>query len=398
MTPLERLTAVRPVWTGIARAGALFGAGRWLLHAGPPYASVAAVPAPVVSSAVLAILHEQWAGSEAEAEAMVRQGGVRLESAQAQRCVTPLAALVSPSTPLFVVQDAHGAAAPVYAPLGTTGGADLRFGTRDRAVLARLTRRAGEADALAAVLDRPVDLLALAHAGLAGGDDLHNRTTAATAALASELRARAAHAASAVQPALTALTEALAQTPLYFLTLWMAAARLILSAVEGDASCTLVTRMAGNGVEFGLSLAADPERWISVPAQPPIGAIATDAQPLGAIGDSAVIDALGFGAQALHLAPEPCAALQPYLPPDFESNSASLTSVPHPAFAAFRLRVGIDARAVASNGIAPGVTLGMIARDGRSGLLGRGVYVPPFELFARALGGIAERQRRDGSV
>jgi len=385
MTPLERLLAVRPVWSGITRAASVFGRGRWLLHAGPPYSDTAAIPAPVVSSAVLAILHERWAGSEREAEALIHEGGVRLESAQAHRCVTPLAALVTPSTPLCVVTDAQGAVPSVYAPLGTTGGPDLRFGTRDHAVLARLTRRLAEADALATVLDRPVDLFALAHAGIAGGDDLHNRTTAATAALASELPARSTNAAPAARAALTALTDALAQTPLYFLTLWMAAARLVLSAAEGDPSCTLITRMAGNGVEFGLSLGADPQHWITVPAQPPIGATASSAQALGALGDSAVIDALGFGAQALRLAPEPREALRPFLPATFESDSARLTSAPHPAFSTFALRVGLDAKTIASIGIAPGVTLGMVASDGKSGLLGRGVYIPPLELFTRAV-------------
>jgi len=400
MTPLDRLIAVRPVWTQIAPAAEVINLpGRWLLHAGPPYVDTESIPAPVMSSAVLAILHEQWAGTEDQAEAMIRDGSVRLTSAQSHRCVTPLAALVSPSTPLVVVEDALRAVAPVCAPLATTRGPDLRFGTRDRAVLTRLAKRDGEeAQALASVLDSPVDLLTLAQAGIEGGDDLHNRTTAATAALARELHARSASAVAEARPVLVNLIDALAQTPLYFLTIWMAAVKLILSSIEGDALSTLVTRMAGNGREFGLSLAADPERWITVPAEPPVGDTAANAQPLGAIGDSAVIDTLGFGAQALHLAPEPREALRKFMPQDFESVGARLMSIAHPAFDAWGLRVGLDAQTVATTGVAPSVTLGMVARDGTSGLIGRGVYRPPLELFARAVREAADRAIGHGAT
>jgi len=300
--------------------------------------------------------------------------------------------LVSPSTPLIVVEDELSAVAPAYAPLGTTRGPDLRFGTRDRTVLARLAKRdTEEALVLASTLDRPMDLITLAHAGIEGGDDLHNRTTAATTALARELRTRSASAAAAVRPALMNLIDALAQTPLYFLTIWMAAVKLILSAAEGAASSTLVTRMAGNGRAFGLSLAADPERWVTVPAEPPAGDMPVNAQPLGAIGDSAVIDTLGFGAQALHLAPEPREALRKFLPQDFETTGLRLMSIAHPAFETWGLRVGLDARCVETAGIVPSVTLGMVARDGTSGLLGRGVYRPPLELFARAVREVGDR-------
>lgn len=387
MTALERIIGVKPVWTRIAPAADTVNLrGRWLLHAGPPYLDDEPIPAPVMSSAVLAILHEQWAATEGAAEAMLLDHSVRLVSAQSHRCVTPLAALVSPSTPMVVVEDALRVGAPVCAPLGTTRGPDLRFGTRDRTVLGRLAKRDGEeAPALAAALDEPIDLLALAQTGLDGGDDLHNRTTAATAALARELAKRAVLATAEVRPALVGLIEALAQTPLYFLTIWMAAAKLILSAVEGSTGSTLVTRMAGNGRRFGVSLACDPERWIAVPASPPLGNLAATALPQGAIGDSAVIDALGFGAQALHLAPEPREALRSFMPQDFETTNARLLGIRHPAFAQWGLRVGTDARTVVTTGIVPNVTLGIVALDGASGLLGRGVYRPPVELFARAI-------------
>ena len=115
---------------------------------------------------------------------------------------------------------------------------------------------------------------------------------------------------------------------------------------------------------------------------------APDAQALGAIGDSAVIDALGFGGQALQLAPEPRDALLGFLPAEFAALPAELLSVVHPAFKGIGLRVGLNAERVVARAAPPVVTLGMVERTGSSGLLGRGVYRPPLELFQKALEGL----------
>ncbi|MGH8620088.1 MAG: DUF1116 domain-containing protein, partial [Burkholderiales bacterium] len=223
---LAALLAVRPQWTQLAPASKLLALeGRWLLHAGPPLADARQPPAPILSSAVLACLYEGWAQTDAEAEALVRGGEVRLSPTQDHRCVTPLAALVSPSTTLIVMEDSGGAVPPVFAPLGTLAGPDLRFGTRDRAILDRLKRRDGlYAQTLAAALTSPIDLLPIAAKAVTEGDDLHNRTTAATAALADVIAQRVGHAAVQGREE---LLNGLAATPLFFLTFWMAAARLM---------------------------------------------------------------------------------------------------------------------------------------------------------------------------
>jgi len=379
---LEALLAVRPQWTRLAPASQLLAReGRWLLHAGPPLADPRTPPAPILSSAVLACLYEGWAQSEAEAEQLVRSGAAALSPAQDHRCVTPLAALVSPSTTLIVMEDAGGAVAPVFAPLGTLGGPDLRFGTRDRAILDRLKLRDGQyAQTLAAALTAPIDLLPIAAKAVIEGDDLHNRTTAATAALANVLAERFAKGDERSE----ALLMGLAGTPLFFLTFWMAAAKLMLSAAEGKAPSTLVTRMAGNGEVFGVSLAGKPDVWITMPATAPRGPRLPNANvasaALGTIGDSAMIDALGFGGQALHLAPEPLGALKPFLPAQ-----ALAPALPHPAFEATGVRVGLDAAAIVQGGGAPIVTLGMVEATGSEGLLGRGVFLPGKALFENAV-------------
>jgi hypothetical protein len=380
---LDALLAVRPAWTRVARASDVFTLpGRWLLHAGPPFADPRKPCAPVLSSAVLACIYEGWAKSEDEAGRLIASGDVTLVSAQSQRCVTPLAALVSPGTTVIVMEDVAGAVAPTYAPLGTTGGPDLRFGTRDPKILERLALRDGEQmETLQAALAKPIELLPIARIALADGDDLHNRTTSATQAL----KQRIANALAAGKG--DRLLEAIAATPLYFLTFWMAAAKLMLSAAEGKAPATVLTRMAGNGEAFGISLAGAPEEWITVAAEAPRGPrlpnASKDAEPIGAIGDSAVIDALGFGGQALALAPEPLEALRPHVSEEPADVARALLCAAHPAFEG--KHVGIDAARIVQTRTVPIVTLGMVEKSGAQGLLGRGVYRPPLALFERAI-------------
>jgi hypothetical protein len=333
-------------------------------------------------------VYEGWFGSVDAAERGIREGHVTLVPAQQHRCVTPLAALVSPSTSMVAVHDREGRVAPVHAPLATLGGPDLRFGTRDARILECLRLRDTEWTAvLAPTLAEPIDLTAIGSEGIAHGDDLHNRTAGATQVLAERLGERLANAASPERGRIDAFMGALASTPLFFLTLWMAAAKLMLSAAEQCEPGTLITSMGGNGEVFGIALAQRPQTWHTLPAPAPQGHYLDPAlkafAPLGAIGDSAVIDALGFGGQALAFAPEPRAALEPYLPAG--SVPCPLLEVAHPGFARVGAHVAMDAARIVTSPVLPVVTLGMVEKSGERGLLGRGVMLPPRELFVNAI-------------
>ncbi|WP_438392356.1 oxamate carbamoyltransferase subunit AllG family protein [Caballeronia sp. DA-9] len=379
---LARLHAVRPQWRAVVSArDAIALPDFTLLHAGPPFADPVGPPPPVLSSAVLACLHEGWASTETDAQRLIASGKVRLADAQSYRVVVPLAAIVSPNTPLVEVIDAAAPDDPrrrAWSMFGSGAGAQIRFGTRDPAVLERLRWRDTVFVPLLAhaLAGNPVDLLPLAAAGLVGDDDLHARTTAATAALADRL-------------ALPAARGILDQSPLFFLTLWMAACHLMMDAAANggsDPDATLVVALAGNGREVGVRLAGDPSRWVTQPAAAPRGPRIRPgsreiASPL--VGDSGVIDAAGFGAQALRLAPEPAEAFASWLPGDWQTAQPPLFAGDWPEFGG--LRCALDAAAVAERGTDPLAAIAMIDSAGRAGLLGRGVYAAPLALFLAAL-------------
>jgi len=380
-TALSALLAVRPQLQGVKSAGAALGLRQHeLLHAGPPLRDARHPPRVLASSIVMTCLHEGWARDAAEAEAMLRDGVLTLSPAQERRCVTPLAAIVSPGMPLFEVGDAAGGL-PVFAPVSTVGGVDTRMGARDPSLLQRLQRRDAElAPALREAIERdgPMALWPLAAQGLAAGDDLHSRTAGANTALASLLKLRG----------MGAVADDIAANPLFFLTLWMAASALMLRAAEGGDMPSLVTRAGGNGECFAIALAGRAGQWAVCDAEPPRGAlmpsIAAGTEVAAAIGDSAVIDMLGFGGQRLAHAPEPLGVFRDHLPPDHAESARRLLCAPQPVLPdAWPL--GLDAARVARHQAAPWVMLARLAGDGITGFVGRGIYRPPVTLFDRAL-------------
>lgn len=383
---LARIVAVRPVWTGVSAARIALGLPDFtLLHAGPPFADPRKPSPPVLSSAVLCCLQEGWAESEQEAEALISNGKITLRPAQDYGAVVPLAALISPGSTLVEVVDALRPRDKAWSLAGSGAGPQLRFGSRDPAIVERLAWRDSVLARVlhAALANSPVELLPLAVAGIQGGDELHGRTTAATAALRQNLDGWLGLGSEDMQ-----VRDMLERTPLFFLTLWMAACHLMLKAAERDnSSASLVVALAGNGETCGIRIASLPGHWFTVPGTAPTGPRMNPALPHNTspvIGDSGVIDIMGFGGQALAHSPEVKGALADWLPADACTRSARLFVGPHPAFATTGLLTGLDAMAVVSQGLAPLAAIAMVDAAGRGGLLGRGVYQPPVSLFALA--------------
>lgn len=386
------VTAVRPVLAGLLPAREAFAyPQRTLLHAGPPLPGDGEIPWPMLNSIVNAALYEGWAVDRADALYGVRTGAIRLAPAQDHRCVVPLAAILSPSQHVQVVRDAAGRAAPCHAALNGGNRWPIRLGRPETEVAEHLRWLNGPfAEQLRAGCEAGIDLVELADQALAAGDDCHGRTLAGTQALAASLRALG-HA-----PEDGAVADYLAQSPGFFLNLWMAASKCMLSAAEGMAGSSLVTAMGGNGREAGIQLAALPGRWFSRRCGAPRGALEpglSGAQPLPAIGDSAVVEALGLGAMAMAHSPAQQQALGAYMPEPAAALGAALLGLAHPAFERSHPRMGLAARAVAATGKAPVVALGMLDSLGTAGRIGGGIWTADPGLFAHALEFMAQHQQ-----
>jgi hypothetical protein len=157
----------------------------------------------------------------------------------------------------------------------------------------------------------------------------------------------------------------------FVLNVIMATAAVMLGAGAGIADSNLVVAAGGNGVHFGYKVASAPDTWLTLPATRPQGPKfpgKEDAAALPAIGDSAVIDALGFGAACLRFCPTLAEALEGHIDPAFLTPAAHDAFVgPHPGLGNRDVRVGLDLTRPIS---ALGVMLGMVEAGG---ITGRGV-------------------------
>ena len=367
----DQAMVTQPVWNRFDLARDVTGfAENVLLHAGPPFPDPDAITRPILNSACVAAVYEGLAPSLDAAEGMISSEEILLKPAQDVNVVTPLAAVVSGSMPLHSVYDAWRGQHRTFAPINGGNRPALRLGLKSQAVLDHvrwLNTRC--LDVLQGGLAEGIALVPLAVEGLKGGDDCHGRTPVAGAALVQELIDRSPNGVSDDE-----VLEFLKGSPSIFLNLWMAATKLMMSRAEGVQGSGFVTAAGGNGRDVGIQVSAFPGRWYTVPATPPEGAFDVDLRPsraLGAIGDSAVVDAFGLGAMA-KMGNEP---------PTSHGSVHGMSVGEHPYFKATGLKLGISALAVSESGLTPQVSLGILDREGEMGRLGGGLYQMPIMPF-----------------
>lgn len=371
MTPaneeaLGRMLAARPELTRIAPLATLRPElpARTLLHAGPPFAAPGDVPPPILNAAVAAAIHEGWAADRDGLLAALAAGDIALAPAQEHGVVAPLAFVVGPTMYALEVVDTASGIARV-APLndGPMPHA-LRLGAgapEGLALVRAITDGLGAA--YSEHLDGPVPLVPVLGGALAAGDDLHGRVNAAQA-----------HVRGFFDDTLPApAAEYLVSANQFVLNIIMAACASMLAAAAGVEGSTVVVAAGGNGRDFGWKVSGQPDVWIVRPAAAPLGPLfpgREEAIALPAIGDSAVIDATGFGAACLRFAPDLAEALKNHVDPAYFTDAAHAPFLAaHPALPQ-GVRIGLDPEAA---GPLLGVMLGIVEATGAHGLIGRGV-------------------------
>lgn len=396
---LRRLDTGVPVVTAVRAAGEVVpalrdrGAGaRTLLHAGPSLDADAACD-PLRRSMRAAVVAEGWAPDVAAADRLLAAGEVALSPANESDVVVPMAAVVGPTTPVWVVENATGGTHAV-APLGQGSGDVAWFGRDTPGAVERLVfLREAVLPVLAGALadSGPVDVLSLAAQAVAMGDDVHVRTQAATNLL---LRHLLPSLVAGEHPRRVAVARYLSANHLLFLTLAMAATRSLTAwAAQVDGS-SVVTTMARNGTEFGVRLAGDTT-WFRAPAPQVDAALyhpgkgPDDGAP--DIGDSSVLELVGLGAAAAAGSPAvgrlvgglaAAGELTSELDRVCVGRSGRFTL---PTHGGRGTPLGVDVRRVVELGITPTVTTGILHNRDGSGQVGAGVAEAPLACFREAL-------------
>jgi hypothetical protein len=369
---------------------------RMLLHAGPPLSWETAC-GPMRGALVGAAFFEGWARDAAEAEALFERGELRLSPCHEHDAVGPMAGIISPSMPVFVVEnEAFGNRA--FASLNEGLGKVLRYGANDASVIARLRwLRDSVAPILAPAVRRAgLDLTALIGQALHMGDELHNRSTAATTLFARAIAAPLAEGESRGDGrALGDIFRYLAETNVFFLNLAMAASKAALDPAAGIEASTVVIAMARNGTELGIRVSGTGDTWFTAPAPEVEGLYFPGYGPQDAnpdLGDSAITETAGLGAFALAAAPAITQFIggSPSLARRISEEMYGITLSEHPRYSipALDFRgtpLGIDLVKVARSRVSPVLDTGIAHREAGVGQIGAGIVRVPIEPFDAAL-------------
>ncbi len=399
---VERLLAARPAVVGIDVALSVIPdmAENMILHAGPPV-DWDRMCGPMRGAVIGGLLYEGLAAAPKEAEGLAASGEIQFEPCHHHATVGPMAGIVTPSMPVWVVENtAFGNRA--YCTLNEGLGKVLRYGAYADEVIDRLNwMREVLAPMLAATIEAhgPIDLRTLIAQALQMGDEGHNRNKAGTSLLIRELAPRLVEL-DASREELREVLEFLNGNDHFFLNLTMPAAKCSLDATAGIGASSLVTVMSRNGTEFGIRVSGTGDQWFTAPA-PQVdglylpGFTEEDAAP--DIGDSAITETAGYGGFAMAAAPAivkfvggtPERALEftrrMYAITLAESNAYQI-----PALDFRGTPTGIDVLAVVETGIVPAINTGIAHKEPGIGMVGAGLVTPPLSCFREAALALAQ--------
>jgi hypothetical protein len=403
---VTRLQEARPLLVDVraAREAITDLDDRMLLHAGPPIAWADA-SGPLRGAIIGALLYEGWADDPDDAVAMAERGDVDLAPCHEHGAVGPMAGVVSPSMPMYVLHDdVHGITAHCTQNEGL--GKVLRYGAFGPEVIERLRwmeRTLAPLTRAALRAHGPVDVRSLIVQALQMGDEGHNRNRAGSSLFLRELAGDLVEV-DARSSDIADVLRFINGNDHFFLNLVMPAAKAAADAARDIPGSTMVVAMARNGTEFGIQCSGTGGRWFTAPAAVPDGLFLSGYGPDDAnpdIGDSTITETAGIGGFAMAAAP----AIVRFVGGEvgdalaFTRSMYEITLAEHASYQipilGFRgTPVGIDATKVVRTGVVPAVNTGMAGREAGTGQVGAGLVEPPIACFVAAVEALAERAVR----
>lgn len=398
---MQRVLEATPILVGAGRAIETIPgmADDLLLHAGPPI-EWGRMSGPMRGAVIGALLYEGRARTGPEASSLAGSGKIRFAPCHHHATVGPMAGIVSPSMPVYIVDNTAGRTR-AYATFNEGYGKVLRYGAYSDDVLARLRWIAGTlAPTIGCALERAggIDLRTLIAQALQMGDEGHNRNKAGSALLGRLLGPHIVRT-GATREQQSEVFRYLADNDLAALNPVMAACKATMDAAQGVPGSTLVTTMARNGTDFGIRVSGLGDRWFTAPAELPRGLYfpgfsAEDANP--DVGDSTITETAGIGGFAMAAAP----AIVTFVSGTARDAVAStlemyeITLAEHPVFLIPQLDfrgtpTGIDIRKVVRTGVLPRINTGIAHRAAGVGQIGAGLVRPPRACFDQAIQAMA---------
>jgi hypothetical protein len=393
----RRIKAGRPVLAGMGVAREVIPGmhDRLILHAGPPV-TWERMCGPQRGAVMGALIYEGLASDETEAARVAASGGVEFAPCHHHHAVGPMAGVVSPSMPVFILENkTFGNRA--FCTQNEGLGKVLRYGGMGPEVYARLkwmeTDLYPALDRALQTLPDGIDIRSLIAQALHMGDECHNRNRAATSLFLRAIGPALART-NKDNETLAKVIEFIDRNDHFFLNLSMPAGKAMLEPAEGVPGSTIVTVMARNGTDFGIRVASMPDKWFVAPAGKVQGLYfpqfsAADANP--DIGDSTITETAGYGGMAMAAAPaivkfvggSPQQATQATLEM-YEITADEHEQLTIPALDFRGTPLGIDVRKVMETGILPQINTGIAHKNPGVGMVGAGILRAPEACFREA--------------
>lgn len=398
---VARMIDSDPVWIDVRPAIEVVpGMDKYkIFHAGPPV-SWDSMCKPQQNAVIGAIIYEGLADKPEDALQSILEGRVSIDSNHNHNSVNPMTGVMSASMPVFVIENrayANHACCLLHEGMARRR---LAVGNFDAPVLEHLD---WIRETLAPVLRetilraKGIKLKSIMAKALTMGDELHNRSVAATCLLARMIGSHVAEIGFTGRQ-ISEVLRFLEEDDHFFLSLAMPAAKVAADVAHGVENSTIVTAMTRNGVEFGIRISGLGSRWFTGRAQSIDGVYlpgysATDAGY--DMGDSSIMETVGLGGFAMAASPEMSLAAGG-TPDQGVAWSKQMRQICIATNKEMRLPwveflgtpIGIDVRKVVETNILPVIDTAIAHREG--GLIGVGMVSPPITCFNKALRAIAK--------
>jgi len=396
----RRLTTGEPVLVDIAPAGEVIPGmqAKMITYAGPPieWQSMCGAQKGAIMGMVL---YEGWASTLEEARSLLEQGAIRLEPNHHHQTVGPMAGTISPSAPVWVVENkAFGNRAFCRQVEG-----NQQFGdTSDGALQGLRLWRDLWAPTLRKALHTigGLDLRPIIAKALQMGDELHNRHSASSSLFANAMAVAIAQT-DLPRDAMINTLKYVTGHDLIFLGLAMASGKAIADPARDIEYSTVVTAMARNGTEFGIRVSGLGDEWFTAPSPRVDGLYIPGykAEDAGLdMGDSAIAETVGWGGFVLGGAPGILSLVggTPEEALAYTREMKRITVAQHPIYRMPALGfegapIGIDIRKVVQTGSTPIIDTAIAHKDPGYPKIGAGLVRAPLECFKKALVAFGKR-------
>ncbi|MFX1466998.1 MAG: DUF1116 domain-containing protein [Promethearchaeota archaeon] len=272
-----------------------------ILHAGPPIEYKDMV-APMKVAIQGGLIFEGRAKTLEEADKIASSGEITFKPCHEFATVGPMAGITTASMYVAVAENTeYGNKA--FCNLYEGSGSSLRFGGFNDKVMGQLYWMF---DVLGpslkkVVKEKPIDLISIISQGLLMGDEFHLRSDASNMLFLKSIIDNLWDTDDGV-----AVAKFIIDNEKFFLNLSMLANKALADAADGIKYSTLVTRLTGNGIDFGIGVSGLKGKWFIGPAEVPKGLYFNEYNQndaIGDFGDNSITETLGLGGYALEDAP-----------------------------------------------------------------------------------------------